>query len=103
MGIISIALTLPLDMNMTRSHAKPLKLDVSKGLHENVSNHVISWTVFDDDMALHDSLVNKVGMHVNVLHVGMEFQVFQELNCTLVITVESSWQGKRVDKRKFFQ
>ena len=76
---------------------------MSEGFREDVSNHVISWTIFDDDVTLHNSLTDEMEVHIDVLCTGMEFRVFQELDCALIVAVESSRQGKGVDERKFLQ
>ena len=54
-------------------------------------------------MALRNGLTDEMEVHVDVLCTGVEFRVFRELDCALVVAVEGSRQGKGVDKGKFLQ
>jgi len=48
------------------------KLDKCKRFGENVSNHVISWAIFKNNVTLGNSLANKVKMNVNVFGMSVE-------------------------------
>ena len=60
-------------LNHIQERAKTLELDVSEGFREDVGNHVVSWTIFDDDVTLRNSLTDEMEVHIDVLCTGMEF------------------------------
>ena len=44
------------------------------------------------DVVLVDSLADKMEVHINVLHPGMEMRVLGEFDSTLVVAVEGGWK-----------
>ena len=66
-----------------------LKLDLSEWFGEDVANHVISRTVFQNDMPSGNGLVYEMEVDVNVLCASVECCILWKVNCALVVTEKS--------------
>ena len=65
-----------MQLNHIQELTKLPKLDVSKGLCEDVGDHIVGRTIFDDGVTLGDSLTDKIKVNINVLCTSMKLQIF---------------------------
>jgi len=66
-----------------------LKLDLSKWFGEDVTDHVISRTVFQNNMPSGNGLAYEMEVDVDVLCASVECCILWKVNHTLVVTEKS--------------
>jgi hypothetical protein len=66
-----------------------------KCLGENISSHILRWTVTDVQQLSSDNVTYKVIANVNVLRSSMIFLVLRNCDKRLIIAVQCNWSLER--------
>ena len=65
-----------------------------QGLCECICGHVISGAISKCDGSIIDSLSDKMVTDIYMLCAGVIIVINRKLDCSLIVTVEGSWQGR---------